>query len=160
MEFLRQIHDFQFNSSWAFLFPTPYALITLILFLLSIWPAIIGRVGPAFLVALRLAWLMTFIPAITGIILAVAGGKVPSATNAGGGLSKYGYPIDPSRNLEHWMYAGLAIFSLYFIEVVVKGKVIETKVGTRFLPIITLFLYGCAYMISRVAVFPGSTPGT
>ena len=32
--------------------------------------------------------------------------------------------------------------------------------GLRLLPVATLFLYGCAYMVGRVAVFPGSTPGT
>lgn len=85
---------------------------------------------------------------------------MPSATNVGGGLSKYGLPVDPSRDWEHWMYSALCLLTLYITEVLVKGRLVPHRPGLRFLPVATLFLYGCAYMIGRVAVFPGSTPGT
>ncbi|GMA16816.1 hypothetical protein E5F05_16515 [Deinococcus metallilatus] len=160
MEFLRLIHGYQFGSALALLFPTPYALATLILFLWSLGPALKGVVRTGFLVWLRLTWVLTLIPVVTGVILAVGGEKVPSATNVGGGLTKYGYPVDPSRDWEHWMYSAFALLSLYVIEVLVKGRLISHRRGLRYLPVATLFLYGCAYMIGRVAVFPGSTPGT
>ncbi|GGS20248.1 hypothetical protein [Deinococcus knuensis] len=160
MEFLRLIHGYQFPSGLALLFPTPYALATLILFVWSIAPAVKMRTGAGFTLWLRVTWVLTLLPAVTGVILALGGAKVPSATDVGGGLSKYNYPTDPSRDWEHWMYAGLCVISLYVIEVLVRGRLIEHRVGLRLLPVATLFLYGCAYMIGRVAVFPGSTPGT
>jgi hypothetical protein len=160
MEFLRLVHGYQFGSSLALLFPTPYALATLILFVWSLGPALKGTVRTGFLVWLRVTWVLTLLPAVTGVILAVGGLKVPSATDVGGGLSKYGLPADPSRNWEHWMYTAFVLLSLYVIEVLVRGRMIEHRRGLRYLPVATLFLYGCAYMIGRVAVFPGSTPGT
>lgn len=160
MEFLRLVHGYQFGSALALFFPTPFALATLILFVWSLGPAVKGTVRTAFLVGLRVVWALTLIPAVTGVILAVGGAKVPSATNVGGGLTKYGLPYDPSRDWEHWMYTAFALLSLYVIEVLVKGRLIEPRQGLRFLPVATLFLYGVAYMVGRVAVFPGSTPGT
>ncbi|GAA5435199.1 hypothetical protein ACMT4L_11585 [Deinococcus sp. A31D244] len=160
MEFLRLIHGYQFNSGLAQLFPTPYALATLVLFVWSIAPAVKMRIGGGFMLWLRVTWVLTLLPAVTGVILALGGAKVPSATDAGEGVSKYGFPVDPSRDWEHWMYAGLCVISLYVIEVLVRGRLIEHRVGLRLLPVATLFLYGCAYMIGRVAVFPGSTPGS
>ncbi|WP_369699451.1 hypothetical protein [Deinococcus sp. YIM 77859] len=85
---------------------------------------------------------------------------MPSATDVGGGVTKYGLPVDPSRNWEHWMYAGFALLSLYVTEVLLQGRLVHPRRGLRVLPVVTLFLYGCAYMVGRVAVFPGSTPGT
>lgn len=162
MELLRLIHGYQIviPGNPLALFPTPYALATLVLFLWSLGPAIKGTVRTGFVVWLRLTWVLTLIPAVTGVILALGGGKVPSATNAGGDLSKYGFPVDPSRNPEHWMYSAFCLLSLYVIEVLVKGRLIKHQTGLRLLPVATLFLYGCAYMVGRVAVFPGSTPGT
>ena len=160
MELLRLIHNYQFGSSLALLFPTPYALATLVLFVWSLGPALKGEVRFGFLVWLRLTWALTLIPAVTGVILAVGGAKVPSATDVGGGVSKYGLPTDPSRDWEHWMYSAFCLLTLYVIEVLVKGRTVPHRSGLRFLPVATLFLYGCAYMIGRVAVLPGSTPGT
>ncbi|WP_221089144.1 hypothetical protein [Deinococcus aquaedulcis] len=160
MDFLQLIHGYQFPSSLALLFPTPYALATLVLFVWSIAPAVKTRVSTSFLVWLRLTWALTLIPGVTGVLLTLSGLKVPSATDVGGGATKYGYPADPSRDWEHWMYAGFCLLSLYVIEVLVKGRMIEHRDGLKFLPLVTLFLYGCAYMVGRVAVFPGSTPGT
>ncbi|MCD0166628.1 hypothetical protein [Deinococcus sp. 12RED42] len=160
MEFLRLIHGYQFNNAFALLFPTPYALATLVLLIWSVAPALKGRVGPGFMVWLRLTWVLTLLPGVTGVIMALGGAKVPSATDVGGGLSKYNYPADPSRDWEHWMYAAFCLLSLCVLEVLVRGRLIEHRLGLRFLPVVTLFLYGCAYMVGRVAVFPGSTPGT
>ncbi|GGO32383.1 hypothetical protein [Deinococcus humi] len=160
MELLRAIHGYQFGSSLALLFPTPYALSTLILLVWSIAPALKGMVSRSFLVWLRVVWVLTLIPVATGVILALGGAKVPSAVNVGGGLTKYGLPYDSSRDLEHWMYSAFALLSLYVIEVLVRGRMIEHRTGLKFLPVVTLFLYGVAYMIGRVAVLPGSTPGS
>lgn len=160
MELLRAFHGYQFGSSLALLFPTPYALATLILMVWSVAPAVKGVVGRSFLVWLRVVWALTLIPAATGVILALGGEKVPSAVDVGGGLTRYGLPYDPSRDLEHWMYSAFALLSLYVIEVLVRGRMIEHRAGLKYLPVVTLFLYGVAYMIGRVAVLPGSTPGS
>lgn len=160
MDLLRLIHGYQFGSSLALLFPTPYALATLVLFLWSFGPALKREVRTGFMVWLRLTWVLTLIPVATGVILAVGGARVPSAVNVGGGLTRYGLPYDPSRDWEHWMYSAFALLSLYVIEVLVKGRLIRHQTGLRYLPVATLFLYGCAYMVGRVAVLPGSTPGT
>lgn len=160
MEFLRLIHGYQFGTSLALLFPTPYALATLVLFLWSLGPALKREVRTGFLAWLRLTWVLTLIPVVTGVILSVGGAKVPSATNLGGGLTKYGLPYDSSRNWEHWMYSAFCLLSLFIIEVLVRDRTVGNRTALRFLPVATLFLYGCAYMVGRVAVFPGSTPGT
>lgn len=160
MDLLRALHGYQFGSSLALLFPTPYALSTLILLVWSVAPAVKGVVGRSFLVWLRVVWALTLIPAATGVILALGGAKVPSAVDVGGGLTKYGLPYDSSRDLEHWMYSAFALLSLYVIEVLVRGRMIPYRSGLKFLPVATLFLYGVAYMIGRVAVLPGSTPGS
>lgn len=156
MDFLKLLHDLQIpNYLPIALIPTPLALITLVLFLWSFGPALKNEVRPGFLVWLRLTWAALLIPAVTGVILAVGGLKVPSASDVGGGVSKYGYQVDPVRDSEHWMYAAFALLSLYVIEILVKGRIIDHKVGLRLLPVVTLFLYGVAYMVGRVAVFPG-----
>ncbi|QFP76835.1 hypothetical protein [Deinococcus sp. AJ005] len=160
MDLLRAIHGYQFGSSLAFLFPTPYVLATLILLVWSIAPAVKGVVSGSFTVWLRIVWVLTLIPAATGVILALGGLKVPSATDIGNGGSKYGFVVDPSRNIEHWMYSAFALLSLYVIEMLVAGRMIDHRNGLKYLPVATLFLYGVAYMIWRVAVLPGSTPGT
>ncbi|GGK16468.1 hypothetical protein GCM10008955_07350 [Deinococcus malanensis] len=160
MELLRLIHGYQFDSSLATLFPTPYALATLILFVWSLGPALKGTVGFSFLVWLRITWALTLIPGVTGVMLALGGAKVPSATDVGGGLTKYRLPYDPSRDYEHWMYAALALLTLYVIEVLIKGHLVEQRRGMKFLPLATLFLYACAYRVGQVAVVPGSTPGS
>lgn len=160
MELLKAIHGYQIVGFPLPLFPTPLAFATLVLFLWSLAPAIKGTVSFSFLVWLRLTWVTFLLPAAIGVILAVGGAKVPSATDIGAGATKYGYRVDPSRDLEHWMYVAFSLLSLYFIEVLVKGRMIEHRTGLKYLPVATLFLYGVAYMIGRVAVFPGSTPGT
>ncbi|MCP2013191.1 hypothetical protein L1280_000319 [Deinococcus sp. HSC-46F16] len=160
MELLRLIHGYQFNNALAFLFPTPYALATLVLFVWSLGPALKGELRGGFLAWLRVTWVLTLIPVVTGVILSLGGAKVPSATAVQDGLTKYRYPADPSRDWEHWMYSAFCLLSLYVLEVLVRGKLVEHRRGLRFLPVVTLFLYGCAYMVGRVAVFPGSTPGT
>ncbi|MFC4425929.1 hypothetical protein [Deinococcus navajonensis] len=171
MDLLRLIHGYQFGTSLALLFPTPYALATLILFVWSLAPALKGTVSRSFLVWLRVTWALTLIPGVTGVLLSLSGARVPSATRAAadylqehcgrtGDLSRYCQPVDPSRDGEHWMYAAFALLTLYLLEVLVKGRIIRHERGLKFLPVATLFLYGCAYMVGRVAVLPGSTPGT
>jgi len=160
MEWLRLIHGYHFNGPLGIFLSTPYAVATLVLFVWSLGPAIKGVVRTGFLVWLRLTWALTLIPAVTGVILAVGGEKVPSATDVGGGLSRYGLPADPSRDSEHWMYAALGLLSLYVIEVLAGGRMIEHRQGLRFLPLATFFLYCVAIRVSQVAVFPGGTPGT
>lgn len=160
MELLRLIHGYHLNTPFGLLLSTPFAVVTLVLFLWSFGPALKGEVRLGFLVWLRLTWVLTLIPIVTGVILAVGGEKVPSATNVGGGLTKYGLPVDPSRDWEHLMYTAFALLTLYLMEVLVKGRMVEHRKGLRYLPAATLFLYGCACMVARVAIFPGSTPGT
>lgn len=157
MDILKQIHDLSIPNIFPVpLLPTPLALVSFILFLWSLGPALKQEVRFGFLVWLRLTWAALLIPAVTGVILAVGGLKVPSATDAGGGMTKYGYKVDHVRDGEHMMYAAFCLISLYVIEVLIKGRLIEHKLGLRFLPVVTLFLYGAAYMVGRVAVFPGS----
>ena len=160
MELLRALHNLRFDTPLGLLFSNPLVAASLVLFVWSLGPAIKGIVGRAFLVWLRLTWAAFLLPAVTGVVLALGGLRVASATDAGAGTTRYGFPVDPSRDWEHWMYVAFVLLSLYIIEVLVRGRMVEHRVGLKFLPVVTLFMYGCAFMIARVAVFPGSTPGT
>lgn len=161
MDFISGIHGLHLPPGFGTpFFPTPLALITLILFCWSILPAIQQKISGPFLIYLRLTWLAALYPAITGLLLALNGRKVPSATAVNGDLSKYNLPADPSRNWEHWMYAGFILLTLYIIELLIKGEWIKREVALRYLPLATFFLYGVAIRVGQVAVFPGSTPGT
>ncbi|AWT36122.1 hypothetical protein GCM10008956_01250 [Deinococcus arenae] len=160
MEFLRQLHDLHFNTPLGILLSNPLVAASLVLFVWSVAPAVKGVVGRGFLVWLRVTWATFLLPAVTGVLLALNGEKVASATDMGKGLSRYGQPVDPSRNLEHWMYVAFVLLSLFGIEFLVASRLIDRRIGLRFLPLVTFFMYGCAFMIGRVAVFPGSTPGT
>lgn len=157
MEWLRLIHGYRFDTPLGIFFSNPLVAATLVLFVWSLAPAVKGRVNVGFLVWLRVTWAAFLLPAVIGVILALDGLKVPSATPAAGGLTKYGFPVDPNRDAEHWMYAAFVLLTLYVIEVLVKGRMIEHRIGLRFLPVATLFMYGCAFMIARVAVFPGNS---
>lgn len=161
MEFVRLIHGYLFDgewSKWVLLFPTPLALVTLVLFVWSIGPAINHIVRPSFVLWLRLTWFMFAYPAVLGLVLAIEGRMVPSAVAVTtDGLSKYGLPADPKRHLEHLMYAGFALLSLYVIELLIKEKLFEKEIAYKILPVVTLFLYGVVYMIGRVAIFPGNS---
>lgn len=161
MDLLKQIHDLGLPNPFPFTSPfnTPLALTTFVLFVWSFGPMLKQEVRFGFLVWLRLTWASLLIPAVTGVILAVGGLKVASATDVGGGLSRYGFKVDGHRDADHLMYTAFCLLSLYLIEVLVKGRMIEHKVGLRFLPAATLFLYGAAYMVGRVAVFPGNSVG-
>lgn len=164
MDLLRTLHGYLFNTGFIkdtglnFLAPTPLALVTLILFVWSIAPAIKGVVGGGFMVWLRLTWVLTLLPIATGIILTLGGAKVPSSVAAAGStLTRYGFEPQARREWEHWMYSALILATLYIIELLVRGKIVELKKGLRFLPIAALFLWGVAYMVARVAVFPGNS---
>lgn len=158
MDILKLLHDYSPPNPFPFPSPfnSPLAFFTLVLFVWSLGPALKKEVRFGFLVWLRLTWAAFLIPAVTGVILAVGGLKVPSATDAGHGLTKYGYHVDPVRDGEHLMYAVFALLSLYIIEVLVKGRMVSHQRGLGYLPVVTLFLYGAAYMVGRVAVFPGN----
>ncbi|WP_412028477.1 hypothetical protein [Deinococcus yunweiensis] len=160
MEWLRQIHNIRFDTPLGLFLSGPLVVAALVLFLWSVAPAVKGTVSRGFIVWLRVTWAAFLLPAVTGVVLALGGLKVASATDAGGGTTRYGFPVDPSRDWEHWMYAAFTLLTLYVIEVLIKGRVIEHRLGLKFLPVATLFMYGCTFMIGRVAVFPGSTPGT
>lgn len=160
MELIRLIHNVRFDTPVGLFLSTPLTVACLILTVWSLVPAIRGRVDIPFLIWLRLTWVTLLLPGVTGILLALGGLKVASATDAGNGATRYGFLPDPSRNWEHWMYVAFCLLSLYVLEVLVRGRLIEHQEGLRFLPVATLFLYGCAFMIGRVAVLPGSTPGT
>lgn len=160
MDVLRLIHNYRLDTPLGIFVSTPLAIAALVLFLWSLGPALKGTVRTGFLVWLRLTWVLTLLPAVTGVILAVGGAKVPSAVNVGGGLTKYGLPADPSRDWEHWMYAAFALLTLYVIEILVKGNLVDHRKGLRYLPLATFFLYCVAIRVVQVAVFPGSTPGT
>ncbi|GAA5501497.1 hypothetical protein Dxin01_01229 [Deinococcus xinjiangensis] len=161
MDILKQIHDLGLPNPFPFVSPfnTPLALVSFVLFLWSFGPALKREVRFGFLVWLRLTWAAMLIPAVTGVILAVGGLRVASATDVGGGLTRYGFKVDHHRDSEHWMYAAFCLLSLYLIEMLIKGRIVEHRVGLRLLPAVTLFLYGAAYMVGRVAVFPGNSVG-
>lgn len=177
MDILKQIHDLGLPNPFPFVSPfnTPLALVSFVLFLWSFGPALKGEVRPGFLVWLRLTWAALLIPAATGVMLALGGGKVASSVPAGAAhlsaacqefaakngldtsqLTRYCLPADPVRDGEHLMYSAFALLSLYAIEVLIKGRLVDAKKGLRVLPVVTLFLYGAVYMIGRVAVFPGN----
>lgn len=163
MDFLRQLHDLMIAGFPVPLFPTPFALLTLVLFLWSLWVAYKGEVTPAFRLWVRLNWLWLALMALTGTLLALSGAKVPSAIDLGGGVTKYGQPFDPTQEGMHLLYSGFALLSLLVLEAMLSGKIPEEVLPRRkllwLLPVVTLFLYGCAYMAGFVASFPGSTPG-
>ncbi|WP_161883243.1 hypothetical protein [Deinococcus alpinitundrae] len=159
MDLLRALHDFSFNTSLAKLFPNLFTLACLLLLIWSIPVALRGVVDRGFILLTRLTWAIFFLYGLSGMLLAASGLKVASAVaEAGKEVTKYGFSPDPKRNLEHWMYTIFALASLYFIEVLIAGKLIDRRKGLYFLPVVTLFLWGCAYMIGRVAIFPGEQP--
>ncbi len=156
MDLLRAFHDWTFNTSLAKLFPNPFTLACFLLLAWSVIPAITGTLSRGFVLLTRLSWAVFVLSGVSGVLLAISGHKVASAVAAAGSsVTKYGFMPDPKRNLEHWMYTVFALGSLYFIELLIAGKLIERRKGLYFLPLVTLFLWGCAYMIGRVAVFPG-----
>ena len=174
-EILRAIHGYTFPAEWALLFPTPLALATLLLFIWSFAPAFKGNVGAGFLAWLKLTWVLTFVPMITGMVLAIGGAQVPSSVAAGpvyqqekcgqvADLTRYCLPVDPVRNSEHWMYTAFTLLTLLGIEALIRsrwnGEFLGLHLGYKLLPLLTLFLYGCVYMIGRVAVLPGNSVGT
>lgn len=114
------------------------------------------------LLTLRLTWVAFLIPAISGIILLVSGRRVPSTVDIGTGLTRYGCPPDANRGWEHLMYAAFILLSLLALEALLKRGYFEALgvSGLRerlFVPLVALFLYGCAYMVGRVAILPGTS---
>lgn len=159
MDLLRALHGYSFNFDAAFLAPNPFALASLILFVWSFWMLRRSAVTSSFVAGVRLTWLTFLLPALTGIVLTLGGGKVPSAVDVGGGKTKFGTPYDPTQEGMHWLYGGFGLLSLIVIELLIRGEFIERRLGLKMLPVVTLFMYGCAYMVGHVAFYPGSTPG-
>ena len=159
MDVLRALHGYSFDFDLAFLFPNLFALASLILFFWSLRPALRGELSSGFVMGVRVTWLTFLLPAVTGILLTLGGGKVPSAVDVGGGKTKFGTPYDPTQEGMHWLYGGFGLLSLIVIELLIRGEVIERRTGLRVLPVVILFMYGCAYMVGHVAFYPGSTPG-
>ncbi|AFZ68748.1 hypothetical protein [Deinococcus peraridilitoris] len=159
MEFLREVHRFAL--------PLPIighhlVLLTMVLFL---WSMVFLRrtVVPAgFVRALRVTWLAGAVNTLAGIGLALMGLRVPSSVPAspGSNVTAFGYPVDPVRHAEHYMYAGFFVLSLFLMELLIAGKVVKPAIGLRFMPLLTFFLLGVAYMSVRVAYLPGATPGS
>lgn len=156
MEVLRMLHGYQFNSEWALFFPTPFSLVTLVLFVWSLGPLLHKTIRPWYVVWLRLTWGFFLLPAVLGTALLIDGRQVPSATDLGEGFSKYGLPVDENRTLEHLMYSLFALVSLYLLELMIKGQLLKPQLVYKIMPVVTLFLYGVAYMIGRTAVLPGN----
>lgn len=137
--------------------PTVTTLLTLLLFVWSLVFLVRPRPVPAFHVALRLTWAWLALNTLTGLVLLFAGGKVPSAVAAPGSpLTVYGYPPYPARQWEHLMYAFFVIVSLAAMELLLAGRFGAPGKVLRLMPVVTLFLYGVAYMAAYVTVFPGS----
>ncbi len=177
MDFLKQLHDLQIPPVLSLgILSTPLAFATFVLFLWSLGPAVKKEVRSGFLVWLRLTWAALLLPAVTGVILAVGGLKVASAVAAKpaelgdtclkyaekvgwakDSLTRYCLPVDSHRDFDHLMYTAFCLLSLYLIEVLIKGRMIEHRTGLKFLPLVTLFLFGAAYMVGHVAVLPGNS---
>ena len=168
MDVLRAFHDYKLFWLW----PTPFALCCFVLMIWSVLPALRGRMDRGFVWLTRLSWAVFALYGVSGIILALSGQKVASAVattdariidicakagiSVSGGVTRYCFPPDPQRNLEHWMYTSFCLVSLYLIGRIIAGTLVERRLGLRYLPLVTLFLWGAAYMIWRVAVLPGN----
>lgn len=158
MQVLSEIHGFLFGNPLA---PHPLGLASLLLTVAAVvhifWP----RLRALVLGLLRLNWLAYAVPVISGTILFASGRRTPSATEYEGGLTRYGCPPDPARAWEHLMYAGFVLLSLLAMEALLRRGYLEplgiTEGRARLLvPVVALFMYGCAYMVGRVAILPGS----
>ena len=120
----------------------------------------------AFLTYNRLLSVLVGFITLSGVALSLMGLKTPIATKGikpGDSIvcgTQACQPLDPSRNWEHWMYTAFIVLSLVFVEVLLSGRLVERKVGARFLGIAAFFAFGAAVMVVRVTFLPGSTPGT
>lgn len=159
MDLLRTLHGYQ-GIPFP-LFVTPFAFTTFILFVWSVVVAARGRPDRGFRAWLGLTWVTFLLPALTGLILALNGGKVASAVDIGGGRTRYGLPYDPTQEFMHLLYPGFALLTLLLLGPLLRAQLplLSERRRLWILPVATLFLYGCAYMAGFVAVFPGSTPG-
>ena len=162
VDFLRSIHSS--SIALGILFPAFLFLIQTVWSLyFVVRPASSVR---AFLTYNRLLSVLVGIITLSGVALSLMGLKTPIATPGvkPGDSMVCGtlacQPLDPSRNWEHWMYTAFIVLSLVFVEVLLSGRLVERKVGARFLGIAAFFAFGAAIMVMRVVFLPGSTPGT
>lgn len=159
MDFLRAVH--------AFALPVPgighhLVFLATLLFVVSLFMALRPGVPALFVWLLRLNWLAYGINALAGLVLVLSGQKVPSATVArvvnGHPVSPYGFPVDSVRQLEHFMYAGFALITLYVMELLIAGRIVKESPLRRLLFVTaTFFLVGVAYMAVRTAYLPGDS---
>lgn len=157
MDWLRAFHAFDFirvPSPLIILVPNPFALWCLLLMFWSFGIAYRGHFSAAFRGAVRLTWAAFLLYGVSGVMLALSGQKVASAVAAAGKqVTKYGFAPQAKRNPEHWMYTAFVLLSLFAIEALM-GKLLPERRATRVLPVVTLFMWGAALMIVRVAVLP------
>ncbi len=160
MDLLRTFHSYDFiqvTSPWVVLVPNPFALATLLVMFWSFGAAFKGQISHGFRVAVRGMWVLFGLYGVSGVLLSLGGAKVASAVAlAGKTVTKYGFAPQAKRDPEHWMYTGFVLLSLFALEALLSGKLVGEKKAARLLPVVTLFMWGAALMIVRVAVVPGN----
>ena len=158
MDLLRAFHDFTFGTALAKLFPNPFTLVCLVLMVWSVAPALRGAVDRGFVWLTRLSWLVFALYGLSGVVLALSG---PQGGERGGrsGQDRHQVrlPARPQAQPGTLDVQRLRAGQLVFHRSLIAGKLIDRRRGLYFLPVVTLFLWGCAYMIGRVAVFPGES---
>lgn len=169
-------HGFVFNwsSAWGGLVPTPLALAALLLTLVSLlswWP----KARPLLRGVIALNWGIFAWGALSGLLLQLGGGRVRSSYAASedyqlekcghvADLSYYCLPADAARHGEHLMYVFFVGLSLVLMGLLLNNKLPALPLSERWrallMPSVAFFMYGCAYMVGRVAFLPGHSPGT
>lgn len=160
MDLLRAFHAYDFirvSSAWIILVPNPFALACLLFMFWSFAIAAKGQFSHAFRTGVRGMWALFLLYGASGVLLSLGGAKVASAVAvAGKAVTKYNFPPQAKRDPEHWMYTAFVLLSLFAIEALIAGKLMDEQKSARVLPAVTLFMWGAALMIVRVAVVPAA----
>lgn len=161
MDLLKLLHDWSRNGLPFMLF-----FVQWVWSLSFLWrPVWVG----GFMFLSRILFFLVGILAVSGIGLAFMGLHVPIATvgarpdlsvvcNRSSTLDCL--PWDPSRQWEHLMYGAFLVLSSVAVEALYRGTLMEKRQGLRWIPLATLFAFGCAVRVGQVAYLPGATPGT